>query len=89
MLLKDHKAPWLASPVDRRSGYGSKLAAEASVTADARIRLMRPVGGVPNTLALDNGSDTTDHQCISPLRIAAHAVTPGRGVSLALRSCIA
>ena len=46
----------MATLVDRRTSY-----VQAALTADAMIRLLRPLRGAVKTLTLDDGSDFSEH----------------------------
>ncbi|MGP4848226.1 IS30 family transposase [Marinobacter sp. 1Y8] len=66
-VLKGHKESGLATVVDRRTGYlQAALLPEvkANLTADAMIRLLRPLRGAVKTLTLDNGSEFAEHRRI-------------------------
>lgn len=64
-VLHGHKQSGIATLVERRSGYllaGLLPKIKSVLTADAIIRLLRPVRGAVKTLTLDNGSEFADHQ---------------------------
>ncbi len=64
-VLHGHKQSGIATLVERRSGYllaGQLPQIKSALTADAIIRLLRPIRGAVKTLTLDNGSEFADHQ---------------------------
>lgn len=66
-VLKGHKESGVATLVERRTGYlQAALLSEvkAGLTADAMIRLLRPLRGAVKTLTLDNGSEFAEHRRI-------------------------
>lgn len=64
-VLYGHKQSGIATLVERRSGYllaGRLPQIRSTLTANAIIRLLKPIRGAIKTLTLDNGSEFAEHQ---------------------------